>query len=156
MTTQFIILIAVGYLLGAIPFGLLIAKAHGINLRSIGSGNIGTDLLFKLRHDPFLEIALVVGIDPQSEGLAIAKRHGWKVVHGAKLRSLATPIGADWHWFSSSGNRYRNDPKRIVTRRRLRSCDVLPSSRHVCSKPRVNQLPLPKPMAVSLRPMMLR
>jgi acetaldehyde dehydrogenase len=42
----------------------------------VGSGNIGTDLLFKLRHDPYLETALVVGIDPASEGLAIAKRHG--------------------------------------------------------------------------------
>ena len=41
MSSQFIILIAVGYLLGAVPFGLLIAKAHGIDLRSIGSGNIG-------------------------------------------------------------------------------------------------------------------
>ncbi|UCC97266.1 MAG: glycerol-3-phosphate 1-O-acyltransferase PlsY [Phycisphaerales bacterium] len=29
------------YLLGSIPFGLLIAKAHGKDLRSIGSGNIG-------------------------------------------------------------------------------------------------------------------
>ncbi len=29
------------YLLGSIPFGLLIAKAHGKELRSIGSGNIG-------------------------------------------------------------------------------------------------------------------
>lgn len=29
------------YLVGSIPFGLIIAKAHGINLRSVGSGNIG-------------------------------------------------------------------------------------------------------------------
>ncbi len=29
------------YLLGSIPFGLLIATAHGKDLRSIGSGNIG-------------------------------------------------------------------------------------------------------------------
>ena len=29
------------YLLGSIPFGLLIAQAHGKDLRSIGSGNIG-------------------------------------------------------------------------------------------------------------------
>jgi glycerol-3-phosphate acyltransferase PlsY len=29
------------YLLGSIPFGLLITKAHGKDLRSIGSGNIG-------------------------------------------------------------------------------------------------------------------
>jgi acyl phosphate:glycerol-3-phosphate acyltransferase len=29
------------YLLGAIPFGMLIAAAHGIDLRKVGSGNIG-------------------------------------------------------------------------------------------------------------------
>jgi len=37
----FIILIIGSYLLGSIPFGLIIAKAHGKDLRSIGSGNIG-------------------------------------------------------------------------------------------------------------------
>jgi len=29
------------YLLGAVPFGLLIAAGHGIDLRKVGSGNIG-------------------------------------------------------------------------------------------------------------------
>jgi glycerol-3-phosphate acyltransferase PlsY len=37
----FPIAIIAAYLLGSIPFGLLIAKAHGKDLRSIGSGNIG-------------------------------------------------------------------------------------------------------------------
>jgi len=37
----FVILIIAAYLLGSIPFGLVIAKAHGKDLRSIGSGNIG-------------------------------------------------------------------------------------------------------------------
>ena len=37
----FAIFIIGAYLLGSIPFGIIIAKAHGINLRSIGSGNIG-------------------------------------------------------------------------------------------------------------------
>ncbi len=36
------ILIALGaYLLGSIPFGYLMAKAKGIDIRSVGSGNIG-------------------------------------------------------------------------------------------------------------------
>jgi len=37
----FVILIIGAYLLGSIPFGLIIAKAHGKDLRKIGSGNIG-------------------------------------------------------------------------------------------------------------------
>jgi glycerol-3-phosphate acyltransferase PlsY len=35
------IFIIASYLVGAIPFGLLIAKAHGIDIRTVGSGNIG-------------------------------------------------------------------------------------------------------------------
>ena len=37
----FLLAIAAAYLLGSIPFGLLIARVHGKDLRSIGSGNIG-------------------------------------------------------------------------------------------------------------------
>ncbi len=37
----FMLLTASAYLLGSTPFGLLIAKAHGKDIRSIGSGNIG-------------------------------------------------------------------------------------------------------------------
>ncbi len=38
---KFAALIIVAYLLGSIPFGQIIARAHGRDLRSIGSGNIG-------------------------------------------------------------------------------------------------------------------
>lgn len=36
-----LVLLALAFLTGSIPTGLLIARAHGIDLRSIGSGNIG-------------------------------------------------------------------------------------------------------------------
>ena len=39
--TAFLPLILFAYLLGAVPFGLLIGKAHGVDLRKLGSGNIG-------------------------------------------------------------------------------------------------------------------
>jgi glycerol-3-phosphate acyltransferase PlsY len=38
---KFIALLIASYLLGAVPFGLLIAGAHGIDIRKVGSGNIG-------------------------------------------------------------------------------------------------------------------
>lgn len=38
---KFVILIIASYLIGSISFALVIAKAHGIDLRKIGSGNLG-------------------------------------------------------------------------------------------------------------------
>ena len=38
---KFAVLIIASYLLGSVPFSLIIAKAHGKDLRKIGSGNIG-------------------------------------------------------------------------------------------------------------------
>ena len=43
----FAIFLALAYLLGAVPFGLLVAKSRGIDIRKKGSGNIGATNVFR-------------------------------------------------------------------------------------------------------------
>ena len=41
MNLEYFIVPAAAYLIGAIPFGYLIGRLHGIDIRKVGSGNIG-------------------------------------------------------------------------------------------------------------------
>src|SRR5512142_991213 len=48
-----------------------------VKVAILGSGNIGSDLMFKILRDPGpMQLALLAGIDPQSEGLARARSLG--------------------------------------------------------------------------------
>lgn len=58
----------------------------------IGSGNIGTDLMIKIKRlSRTLEVAAMVGIDPASDGLARAARLGVATTHEGVEGLLAMP-----------------------------------------------------------------
>ena len=90
------------YLLGSIPFGLLIAKAHGKDLRSIGSGNIGATNVSRAlgRKWAYVCFALDVlkGMVPMLVIMFIAKPAGvvmlllWLVVGCAAILGHIFPI----------------------------------------------------------------
>ncbi|WP_434577192.1 acetaldehyde dehydrogenase (acetylating) [Pseudomonas sp. Z5-35] len=62
----------------------------------IGSGNIGTDLMIKImRNAKYLEMAAMVGIDPNSDGLARAARLGIATTHEGVEGLTRLPVFED-------------------------------------------------------------
>ena len=69
------------------------ASSNGkVKVAILGSGNIGSDLMFKLLRDPgHMELALLAGIEPQSEGLSRARSLGINASHDGIQAILDDP-----------------------------------------------------------------
>ncbi len=83
---------AVGYLLGSIPFGLLLTRAFGIgNLRDIGSGNIGATNV--LRTGNKKAAALTLLLDGAKGAVAVLLARAWAGEDAAQLAALMAFLG---------------------------------------------------------------
>lgn len=66
-----------------------------IKVAIIGSGNIGTDLMYKIERSKWLEVGVMIGIDPESEGLKRARDRGYHVIDNGIEGYLQRPELAD-------------------------------------------------------------
>ncbi len=101
-----------------------------VKVAVIGSGNIGTDLMIKImRNSKFLEMAAMVGIDPESDGLARAKRMGVATTHegidGLQRLECWTDIKVVFDATSAGAHKKHNE---IVTAAGKAMIDLTPAS----------------------------
>lgn len=95
MTPEIIIALLGGYLLGSVPFGLVLTKPFGYDLRAIGSGNIGaTNVLRTGRKD----LALATLLLDSGKG-AIAAGLAWAATGDALPALLAGAAAVVGHNF---------------------------------------------------------
>ena len=98
----------------------------------IGSGNIGTDLMIKiLRNGKHLEMAVMVGIDPVSDGLARAERMGVAITHeGVEgLTRMAVFKDIDFVFdATSAGAHIKNDAFLRSVKPGIRLIDLTPAA----------------------------
>ncbi len=98
----------------------------------IGSGNIGTDLMIKiLRHAQHLDMSVMVGIDPASDGLARAARMGVATTHeGVEgLTRMAEFAEIDFVFdATSAGAHVKNDAFLRSIKPGIRLIDLTPAA----------------------------
>lgn len=96
----------------------------------IGSGNIGTDLLIKiLRVSDTLELAAMIGIDPESDGLARAKKMGVKVCDTGLEGFLNTPEADDvFLAFDATSAGAHGKHNKLLSEHNIRRVDLTPAA----------------------------
>lgn len=77
----------------------------------IGSGNIGTDLMYKLEKSDVIEVAAMVGIEPESEGLKRAKERGYQIYSNGIQGVIDNPDIADIFFDATSAKAHINHAK---------------------------------------------
>jgi glycerol-3-phosphate acyltransferase PlsY len=81
------------FLLGSIPFGLIIAKAKGIDIRAHGSGNIGATNVLRVMGPKFGITCLV--LDALKGFIPVALAVNWIQISG---RPVQVPLGLPEVW----------------------------------------------------------
>ena len=90
-----IIAIPAAFVLGSIPFGVLIARARGVDLRQVGSGNVGATNVGRALGPRWFAIVFVLDL---CKGLLPTLASGWAA---GTLGTLAIEPGDAWPWLGT-------------------------------------------------------
>jgi glycerol-3-phosphate acyltransferase PlsY len=97
MTFLAIVALAFGYLLGSIPFGLLITRAAGLgDVRSIGSGNIGATNVLRTGHKGLAAATLLLDMLKGTVAVLAARQAGGGLEIAAGLGAFLGHIFPIW------------------------------------------------------------
>ena len=70
---------AIGYVLGSIPFGLLLTRTIGIDIRQVGSGNIGTTNVLRTGNKGLAAATLLLDAGKGAAAVLIGRELGGEV-----------------------------------------------------------------------------
>jgi glycerol-3-phosphate acyltransferase PlsY len=92
--------LAFGYLLGSIPFGLLLAKFAGLgDLRRIGSGNIGATNVLRTGNKPLAALTLLLDLLKGTAAVLVGSQFGPYAAMAAGLGAFLGHLYPVWLGF---------------------------------------------------------
>jgi acetaldehyde dehydrogenase (acetylating) len=98
-----------------------------VKVAVLGSGNIGTDLMLKLRRSNVLELTTMIGIDPESDGMARARELGYEIISTGLDGFLERPELADIVFDATSAKAHIRHAKALKNAGKL-AIDLTPAA----------------------------
>src|SRR2546423_3537642 len=101
--------------------------AEKVRAAILGSGNIGTDLMIKLLRSSIIDVTMLAGIDPASEGLKMARERGLKTTTDGIDGLLADPDSGTIVFDATSARTHMQHARRLKEAGRI-AIDLTPAA----------------------------